>query len=186
MRSRLPTPRYALQLLTGHAFTAMGAKVNAQIAAGQVWRLLTPLVLHGSVLHLAFNCFSLHNIGPVIERQFGRTQFLAVYLGAGLGGNFMSYKMVGQPGYSGGVGGRGALRSLMAERMLKAFGARLVRGYRVSPPREPASSRASGLVALTCPHRQMAEHRQSIGLWLPRTTAGSCPASCLLELYRLP
>ena len=84
---------YALQILTGHAFTAMGAKVNAKIAAGQAWRLLTPLLLHGSVVHLLVNCYSLHNIGPVIERQFGKEQFLAVYLGAGLGGNWLSYKM---------------------------------------------------------------------------------------------
>lgn len=84
---------YALQILTGHAFTSLGAKVNAKIAAGQVWRLLTPTVLHGSVVHLLVNCYSLHNIGPVIERQFGREQFLAVYVGGGLGGNFLSYKM---------------------------------------------------------------------------------------------
>ena len=83
---------YVLQLLSGHAFTAVGAKVNAKIASGQVWRLLTPLLLHGSPLHLFVNCMSLNNLGPVVERQFGREQFMAVYLGAGLLGNFLSFK----------------------------------------------------------------------------------------------
>ena len=83
---------YTLQLLSGHAFTAVGAKVNAKIAQGEVWRLLTPLLLHGSPLHLMVNCMSLNNLGPVVERQFGREQFMAVYLGSGLLGNFLSYK----------------------------------------------------------------------------------------------
>jgi membrane associated rhomboid family serine protease len=83
---------YALQLLTGHAFTNLGAKVNAQIAAGQLWRLVTPMFLHGSVVHLAVNCMSLHNLGPVVERQFGRDQFWAIYVGSAVGGNFLSYK----------------------------------------------------------------------------------------------
>jgi membrane associated rhomboid family serine protease len=29
-----------------------------------------------SVVHLLVNCYSLHNIGPVIERQFGKEQFM--------------------------------------------------------------------------------------------------------------
>ena len=68
--------------------------MNAKIASGQVWRLLTPLLLHGSPLHLFVNCMSLNNLGPVVERQFGREQFMAVYLGAGLLGNFLSFKRV--------------------------------------------------------------------------------------------
>jgi len=73
----------------------MFMKSNAKIAAGQAWRLLTPLVLHDGVVHLLYNCISLLSLGPLIEREFGRDQFLALYLGAGLGGNFLSYKLVG-------------------------------------------------------------------------------------------
>ncbi len=83
---------YALQIMSGHAFTAMGAKVNAKIAAGQLWRLITPVVLHGGVMHLAVNCMSLNTLGPAVERQFGREQFWAVYLASALGGNYLSYR----------------------------------------------------------------------------------------------
>jgi uridine nucleosidase len=83
---------YALQVLSGHAVTAMGAKVNAKIAAGQLWRFFTPVVLHGGVMHLAVNCMSLNALGPAVERQFGREQFCAVYLASALGGNYLSYR----------------------------------------------------------------------------------------------
>ena len=116
---------YALQLLTGHAVTAMGAKVNAKIAAGQLWRLVTPLALHGSVVHLLVNCYSLHNIGPVIERQFGREQFLITYVGAGIGGNLLSYKMSpnNAVGASGAIFGLVGALGVYLHRHSELFGA---------------------------------------------------------------
>ena len=83
---------YVLQILSGHAFTSLGAKVNSKIAAGQIYRLVTPVVLHGGLMHLAVNCMSLNTLGPAVERQFGRDQFWAVYLASAVGGNFLSYK----------------------------------------------------------------------------------------------
>jgi hypothetical protein len=46
-------------------------QVNALILAGQYWRLLTPAFLHGSITHLAVNCFSLNNLGPTVEATAG-------------------------------------------------------------------------------------------------------------------
>ena len=45
--------------------------MNALILAGQYWRLLTPAFLHGSITHLAVNCFSLNNLGPTVEATAG-------------------------------------------------------------------------------------------------------------------
>ncbi len=42
----------------------LGAKVNELILAGQVWRLFTPMLLHGSILHIGFNMYALFVIGP--------------------------------------------------------------------------------------------------------------------------
>lgn len=43
---------FAAQWLTRDAITLWGAKVNALIAAGQIWRLLTSSLLHTSLFHL--------------------------------------------------------------------------------------------------------------------------------------
>ncbi|MBG7610183.1 MAG: rhomboid family intramembrane serine protease, partial [Anaerolineae bacterium] len=67
-----------------------GVKVNELIAAGQFWRLITPVLLHGSALHIGFNMYALHLFGPGIEKHFGHMRFLALYLLAGFGGNVFS------------------------------------------------------------------------------------------------
>ena len=70
---------------------AFGAKVNALINAGEVWRLFTSMFLHIGLVHLAVNCFSLYNIGVVLERFIGSVRFAVLYILAGLCGGFASY-----------------------------------------------------------------------------------------------
>lgn len=60
---------------------------------GEWWRFLSPALLHGSVLHLLVNNFSLNSIGPPLERLTGHKRFLAVYIAAGVTGNALSYSM---------------------------------------------------------------------------------------------
>lgn len=69
---------YAAQLLSRGALLAWGAKVNASLRAGELWRLLTPALLHGSLPHLLVNCYSLHDLGPAVERLLGGPGFLAL------------------------------------------------------------------------------------------------------------
>ncbi|MGX7330526.1 rhomboid family intramembrane serine protease [Aerococcus sanguinicola] len=69
-----------------------GAKVNALIAAGQYWRLLTPIFIHIGFTHLLFNSITLYYLGPMVERIVGHWRFLAIYLLSGLMGNLMSYQ----------------------------------------------------------------------------------------------
>jgi rhomboid protease GluP len=64
----------------------LGAKVNQAILAGQVWRFVTPMFLHGSLLHLFVNMYSLYALGPAIERLFGWRRMLSVYLVSGVAG----------------------------------------------------------------------------------------------------
>ena len=96
---------YALQILSGQAVTALGAKVNERIAAGQIWRLATPMVLHGSLTHLLVNMYSLNSVGPLVEATFGREQFLATYVAAGVAGNYASYRFCA----NNSVGASGAI-----------------------------------------------------------------------------
>jgi rhomboid protease GluP len=87
---------YVLQEASGYLtgqdqIALMGMKINEAIIAGQYWRLITPMFLHGSVLHIAFNMYALYALGPSLERYFGHWRFLALYLLAGYAGNVASF-----------------------------------------------------------------------------------------------
>jgi len=80
------------------------------VRAGQYYRLLTGIVLHGSLMHLFFNCYSLYVIGSQIESFLGKFKYLIIYIFAGLTGSLLSITM------SGGVasvGASGAIFGLM-------------------------------------------------------------------------
>jgi rhomboid protease GluP len=73
--------------------TALGAKINEAIVAGQVWRLITPMFLHSPtmLLHIVFNMYALFSFGPGLERYYGHGRFLTLYLLAGFTGNVLSF-----------------------------------------------------------------------------------------------
>ncbi len=60
---------------------------NLAVSQGEMWRLVTPIVLHGSVGHFLFNTFALIIFGPALERLLGRYLFISAYLFAGVLGN---------------------------------------------------------------------------------------------------
>lgn len=63
---------------------------NALVAAGEWWRLFTPVLLHATVTHILFNMWALWVLGPQIERGVGTWPFVGVYLAsAAVGGAFM-------------------------------------------------------------------------------------------------
>jgi len=109
------------------------AEVNTAIAAGQVWRLFTPMLLHGSELHLILNCMGLYNVGPVVEDQLGSKQFLLLYLGSGFAGNLLSFKMnpknmVGASGAIFGLVGAMGVYLMRHQELLGAQGERQLKG----------------------------------------------------------
>lgn len=48
------------------------------------WPFLTNMFLHGGVLHLGFNMWTLYIFGPAVEDRFGSGRFVALYLLFGL------------------------------------------------------------------------------------------------------
>jgi rhomboid protease GluP len=72
---------------------AFGLKYGQFIRAGQVWRLVTPLFLHASILHIGFNMYALFTFGRGMESRFGRLRFLALYFLSGFAGNVLSFVM---------------------------------------------------------------------------------------------
>jgi len=87
---------FALQLvseaLTGYDYPALlGLKVNSYIQMGEYWRLITPVVLHGSIVHLGFNMYALFVLGRGLERHYGHLRFAMLYFVTAFGGNVFSY-----------------------------------------------------------------------------------------------
>jgi membrane associated rhomboid family serine protease len=72
---------------------------------GEVWRLVTPILLHGSIWHLLFNLVALYQVGPLVEQTFGRARFVVLYFGAGVTGSLAS----GLVGHGVSVGASGAV-----------------------------------------------------------------------------
>lgn len=80
------------------------------VRAGEYYRLLSGLFLHGNIMHLLFNCYALYVIGSQIENVLGRVKFVIIYFFSGVMGAFFS--MI----FGGGVasiGASGAIFGLM-------------------------------------------------------------------------
>ena len=80
------------QRLFGYDFLLLyGAKINQFILQGEFWRFLTPAFLHGSIIHLSFNMYAIYSIGPSLERKYGSTSFILLYIIGAVFGNVVSF-----------------------------------------------------------------------------------------------
>ena len=70
---------------------ALLSKIRSEILAGQLWRLITPILLHGSILHVGLNLYALWILGRQLEGIYGHWRFLILFLVAGFGGNVLSF-----------------------------------------------------------------------------------------------
>jgi GlpG protein len=71
-----------------------------EIRQGQVWRLLTPILIHYGLLHLVFNMFWLRDLGFMIEGQKGAWWLVILVLVIGIPSNLAQYVMAG-PSFGG-------------------------------------------------------------------------------------
>lgn len=104
---------YALQWLTGSmiantfAFTPLAMSLQSY----EPWRALTSVFLHGSILHLLLNMYTLWLFGQLLEPMLGRVRFLALYLISGLAGSVGVVLLAGPLGWV--LGASGAIFGLM-------------------------------------------------------------------------
>ncbi|MEZ5347249.1 MAG: rhomboid family intramembrane serine protease [Pyrinomonadaceae bacterium] len=73
---------------------------------GQYWRILTSAVLHGGLVHIAFNSYALFVLGRLIEILSNRAHLANVFFLSVIGGGLMSFLLgpdVPSVGASGGV-----------------------------------------------------------------------------------
>ena len=76
---------------------AWGVKDNILIMQGQVWRFITPIFLHGSIVHLGFNMYALFALGPTLERFYKHWRYLVLFLLGGFAGNVLSFMFTKNP-----------------------------------------------------------------------------------------
>ena len=100
---------YALQVWKPELTRRFAKRSDLILQGKELYRLVTPVFLHGGVVHLLMNSYSLQNIGPEIEQTFGSGRFLATYLASGVAGNLLSSFMSPNPA----VGASGAIFGLM-------------------------------------------------------------------------
>lgn len=130
--------------LESATFIAFGAKTNALLREGDWFRLVTPIFIHGGLLHLFFNSYVLWANGPLVERLYGSARFLLIYLLSGIGGVVGSYvwQEVANHQDAPSVGASGALFGLFG--LLAIFGYR----YKEVPASLQRALRSSVLPAI--------------------------------------
>jgi rhomboid protease GluP len=89
------------QLIDWGANQGIGIALNHEY-----WRLFTSVFLHGGMVQLAMNMWSLVVIGPLVERLYGNLAFAAIFLASGVGGAIASFAA---SSFRVGVGASGAI-----------------------------------------------------------------------------
>jgi GlpG protein len=84
------------ELLIGQPFAA--------VLHGQVWRLITPIFLHLSFVHILFNMWWLFDLGTVVETRIGTLRFAMLVLVSAAVSNAAQYWYLPSP-YFGGMSG---------------------------------------------------------------------------------
>ena len=87
------------------------SNVRELVKQGEYYRLLTCMFLHANIYHLAFNMYALYVIGPQVEKYYGKTKYLFIYLISGLLGSLFSAVFMGPNTYS--LGASGAIFGLL-------------------------------------------------------------------------
>jgi len=106
-----------------------GAKINQFILEGEIWRFLTPVFLHGSIVHLGFNMYAIYSIGPSLERKYGGTSFILLYVIGAIFGNVFSFLFSSNPS----LGASTAIFGLIAAQGVYIYKNRYLLGNAAKP-----------------------------------------------------
>jgi rhomboid protease GluP len=107
----------------------LGLKYGPAIIAGEYWRLITPVFLHGSIYHIFFNLYALYMIGRGLEKQYGAGRYLLLYFLAAFAGNVTSFIFSSAPS----LGSSTAIFGLIGAQAVLAYQNRTLLGERYRP-----------------------------------------------------
>lgn len=77
----------------------------------ELYRLVTSIFLHGSLLHFLCNMYSLYVIGPQLESFFGKVKYTIIFIGSGIIGGLLSMAFLQDTIVS--IGASGAIFGLL-------------------------------------------------------------------------
>ena len=83
-------------------------ELDRGLGNGEWWRLVSPVLVHASLLHLAFNMYFLYLVGPLVEQVYGSARFLLLYVLTAATASLASFLLGSGPS----VGASGALFGL--------------------------------------------------------------------------
>lgn len=130
------------------------------IQNGQIYRLITSMFLHSDIIHIACNMYALYILGPIVERYYGKTKFLIIYMLSGILGSIFSAAFMSADtisiGASGAIFGllgsiayftyyyRATLQGLLRSQILPVILLNLALGFMI--PRIDVSGHIGGLI----------------------------------------
>lgn len=76
---------------TSPALQALGSTGSVPLFYNKAWwTLITANYLHGSLMHIVFNMIALHQLGPLLIKEYGTSRFISIYTLSGIGGFLIS------------------------------------------------------------------------------------------------
>ena len=77
--------------ISNQGFISFMSAQQTFFSENEWWRLITPMFLHFSFAHLAFNCLWIYVLGEKIERINGKFIFLLLIIFSGIFSNLLQY-----------------------------------------------------------------------------------------------
>ena len=77
--------------ISNQGFISFMSAQQTFFSENEWWRLITPMFLHFSFAHLAFNCLWIYVLGEKIERVDGKFIFLLLIIFSGIFSNLLQY-----------------------------------------------------------------------------------------------
>ena len=85
-------------------YVSFNSLETTYIQNNEWWRLVSPVFIHFSVIHLAFNCLWIYVLGQQIEKIDGKILFITLIIFSGICGNYAQFISTG-PSLFGGLSG---------------------------------------------------------------------------------
>jgi GlpG protein len=95
-----PSMQY-VRWLTFFEFQSYGNQIMYSLPQGEYWRLITPIFLHFSLMHIIFNMLWLWDLGRRVEQLQGTWHLFGIVLSMAMGSNIIQFMFSGASIFGG-------------------------------------------------------------------------------------